>query len=92
MVFCRLILFVNLCDGSAGEFIIREGDPGESMYLLKSGSACATKEGFDFEIEYMVSERISETVIVLGFRVHSGQFSGGVFRLVLVAGVCVRCV
>ena len=28
----------------AGEFIIKEGDPGESMYLLKSGESSSHKQ------------------------------------------------
>ena len=28
-----------------------------SLHLPKTGAACATKEGFDFEIEYMVRHR-----------------------------------
>jgi len=44
--------------------IIKEGDPGESMYLLKSGSATATKEGFEFEIDYQPGDFFGELALL----------------------------
>ena len=47
-----------------GALIIKEGEAGESMYLLKSGSASATKAGFDFEIEYMPGDFFGELALL----------------------------
>ena len=47
-----------------GALIIKEGEAGESMYLLKSGTASATKAGFDFEIEYMPGDFFGELALL----------------------------
>ena len=47
-----------------GALIIKEGEAGESMYLLKSGTATATKAGFDFEIEYMPGDFFGELALL----------------------------
>ncbi len=45
-------------------YIIREGDPGESMYVLKSGKATATKQGYEFEIDYQPGDFFGELALL----------------------------
>eukprot|EP01043_Picozoa_sp_COSAG02_P042472 COSAG02_NODE_3614_length_6475_cov_14.873275_1_plen_640_part_00 len=45
-------------------YIIREGDPGHSMYVLKSGKATATKEGYEFEIDYQPGDFFGELALL----------------------------